>query len=43
MTRRYWVIGGEYEDPDFRSLVDKLKQYSVNMTEEVQEAGSSAF
>jgi len=21
MTRRYWVIGGEYEGPDFRALV----------------------
>ena len=21
MTTRYWVIGGEYEDPDFRALV----------------------
>jgi hypothetical protein len=21
MARRYWVIGGEYADPDFRSLV----------------------
>ena len=21
MTTRYWVIGGEYEDPDFRSLI----------------------
>ncbi|MFB9860942.1 NAD-dependent DNA ligase LigA [Salinicoccus siamensis] len=29
--------------PDFRALVDKLKHYSVNMTEEVQEAASNAF
>ncbi len=21
MTRRYWVVGGEYRDPEFRSLV----------------------
>jgi hypothetical protein len=21
MTKRYWVVGGEYEDPDFRSLI----------------------
>jgi hypothetical protein len=21
MTMRYWVVGGEYEDPGFRSLV----------------------
>ena len=21
MTMRYWVIGGEYEDPDFRALI----------------------
>ncbi len=21
MTTRYWVIGGEYADPDFRALV----------------------
>ncbi|HEY0411851.1 MAG TPA: hypothetical protein VGD66_01760 [Allosphingosinicella sp.] len=21
MTKRYWVIGGEYEGPDFRALI----------------------
>ena len=21
MTKRFWVIGGEYEDPDFRALI----------------------
>jgi hypothetical protein len=21
MTKRYWVIGGEYQDPDFRALI----------------------
>ena len=21
MSRRYWVVGGEYEGPDFRTLV----------------------
>jgi hypothetical protein len=21
MTMRYWVVGGEYQDPDFRALV----------------------
>jgi len=21
MTKRYWVIGGEYQDPQFRSLI----------------------
>ena len=21
MTKRYWVIGGDYEDPEFRALV----------------------
>ena len=21
MTKRYWVIGGEYRDPDFRALI----------------------
>ena len=21
MTKRYWVIGGEYQDPEFRALV----------------------
>ncbi len=21
MTRLYWVVGGEYEDPEFRALV----------------------
>ena len=21
MTKRYWVIGGEYEDPHFRDLI----------------------
>ena len=21
MTTRYWVIGGEYEDPNFRALI----------------------
>jgi len=21
MSRRYWVVGGEYDGPDFRSLV----------------------
>lgn len=21
MTKRFWVIGGEYQDPDFRSLI----------------------
>ena len=21
MTTRYWIVGGEYEDPDFRSLI----------------------
>ena len=21
MTMRYWVVGGDYQDPDFRSLV----------------------
>ncbi len=21
MTTRYWVIGGEYEDPEFRALI----------------------
>ena len=21
MTKRYWIVGGEYEDPDFRALI----------------------
>ena len=21
MTTRYWIVGGDYEDPDFRSLI----------------------
>ena len=21
MTTRYWVVGGEYQDPEFRSLI----------------------
>jgi hypothetical protein len=21
MTMRYWVVGGEYDDPEFRSLI----------------------
>ncbi len=21
MTTRYWIVGGEYADPDFRSLI----------------------
>jgi hypothetical protein len=21
MTMRYWIVGGDYEDPDFRALV----------------------
>jgi hypothetical protein len=21
MTKRYWVVGGEYQDPDFRALI----------------------
>ena len=28
MTKRFWVIGGEYEDPDFRALIPGTEKMS---------------
>ncbi len=28
MTKRFWVIGGEYEDPDFSALIPGTEKMS---------------